>query len=72
MLTRAGAINQFVSEVMPSIRTEYERDRLPDYPARSEGWNNFVDALVTEGKAPERAYHWKHPRCCYAPWETRA
>lgn len=61
-MTKSEAFAEFRAQVLPSIVARYERDGVPDKPARREAWNNHVDSLIREGVLPERAEHWTHPR----------
>lgn len=51
----------FQREVMPALRAQFEADGVPDYPARSEEWNNLVDMFIKDGKLPEHAGDWAKP-----------
>ncbi len=64
-MNKRVAVRMFKEEVMPYIRTQYEQDRVPDWPARREGWNNFTDSLCKDGEITSRQYeNWTHPSIC--------
>lgn len=70
VITRDEAIVEFKEFVLPATKRIYESDGIPDYPARSEAWNNFVDSLNKENRISDwQAYNWSHPDCNIAPWE---
>ncbi len=52
----------FKSEVLPAVAARYERDGIPDKPARREEWNNTVDAFIRSGELHESAENWSHPK----------
>jgi len=68
-ITYEEAVEQFREGILPLIVFAYEGDGVPDYPARSEAWSNFVDGLVTDMQASIDAFLWEHPDECWAPWE---
>ncbi len=51
----------FKENVLPFVIRKYERDGVPDRPARREEWNNTVDFMIKEGQLPESAGNWTHP-----------
>ncbi len=64
-MTKREAVAQFRAELMPAIRMRYETDGRPDYPARSEAWNDWTDALCKEGAITLKQYEsWTHPPEC--------
>lgn len=68
MWTKQDAEDAFKRQVMPLIRKQYERDGIPDWPARREEWNNFTDALHRDGLITLRQYEtWTHPSICKRP-----
>jgi len=61
-MTKEEAVAEFKEYVLPQVRAQYERDGVPDWPARREAWNNFTDALQKEGRITARQYDtWDHP-----------
>lgn len=69
-MTKAAAVKLFRALVLPQLRTRYEADGIPDYPARSEAWNNWTDELCKTGQITAEQYDtWTHPADCVAPWE---
>jgi hypothetical protein len=62
MLNKAQVVKQFKEDILPLIKSKYEQDRRIDYPARREAWNNYTDALRTDGRISEHAYdNWLCP-----------
>lgn len=61
-MTKAEAVASFKEGVMPGIRDQYERDGVPDWPARREAWNNYTDMLQKDGMITMHQYStWTHP-----------
>lgn len=61
-LTKRQALDMFRSEVLPSIRSEYEQDRRVDAVARREAWNNFTDMLCKDRQITLKQYEsWDNP-----------
>ena len=58
------AVEQFTEMILPMVQARYERDGIPDMPARREAWCNYVDALHS-GKVISdwQANNWGHPPC---------
>lgn len=64
-MTKREAVEQFTREILPIVKAQYERDGRPDWPARSEAWNNWTDALCKDGTITSRQYStWTAPPCC--------
>ena len=64
VITREQAIASFEEYILPSIRAEHEQDGEPDYVARSEGWNNYVDGLWQDRQISDwQLENWEHPDC---------
>lgn len=42
---------------LQSVRDTFEKDGVPDKPARNESFNNFTDGLCKEGKISEEMYN---------------
>ena len=63
--TKREALDQWRTAYLPSVQEVYEQDGLPDYPARSESWNNFTDSLCKDGEIALRQYEsWVAPPEC--------
>lgn len=63
MMTKKEAEAEFRAYVLPHVQATYERDGQPDWPARSEAWNDFTDALQKERRITMRQYEtWAHPK----------
>jgi len=46
------------------VREHYEKDGVPDWPARGEAWCNWTDSLCKDGQISEWQYaNWSHPPC---------
>jgi len=57
----ADACETFTTEILPMIQEQFEQDGIPDIPARSEAWSNFVDGLSQDGQISEwQANNWSH------------
>ena len=61
-LTKKQFEDVFREEVLPYVVERYERDGVPDKPARREAWNEAVDAYMRDRRLPEAAGNWGHPR----------
>lgn len=61
-LTKAQFEDVFREEVLPHVIDRFERDGIPDKPARREAWNDTVDAYIRDRMLPEAAGNWAHPR----------
>ena len=60
----AQACETFTTEILPMIQEAYEQDGQPDWPARREAWNNWTDALCSDGQISDWQYmNWGHPPC---------
>ena len=58
------AVDEFTSLVLPVVQRTYERDGVPDNPARCEAWNNWTDSLCKSGIISDWQYkNWSHPPC---------
>jgi len=58
------ACQQFTDNILPMVRYAYERDGLPDWPARREAWNNWTNSLCQDGQISDWQYsNWSHPPC---------
>jgi hypothetical protein len=61
-MTRNQAWEEFKREVLPHIKQQYEKDGVPDKPARREAWNNYIDMLERDGRITTKAAaSWGHP-----------
>jgi|TARA_R110000824_G_scaffold171454_3_gene349091 hypothetical protein len=66
------AETMFLDEVLPEIKKQHEQDGVADYPARCEGWCNFIDLLNKNGDINDvQASDWPHPQCNLRPGETQ-
>lgn len=64
-MTKAEAVQEFETHVLPYVQRQYESDGVPDWPARREGWNNWTDNLCKDGRITDYQYRtWVHPPCC--------
>jgi hypothetical protein len=62
MYSKAQVLKMFRSDVLPSIKNQYEQDGRVDHPARAEAWNNFTDALREDRLISNHAYEtWTNP-----------
>ena len=65
VMTWVQACDQFASEVFPHMQTMYEYDRVPDWPARSETWNNWTDSLCKSHIISDWQYaNWSQSPLC--------
>jgi hypothetical protein len=63
--TKREALAEWRGGYLPSVREVYETDGVPDYPARSESWSNYVDNLHREGLVSDhQAKTWSQPPEC--------
>jgi hypothetical protein len=73
-MTKADVVREFRAEVLPLVRSQYEQDGIPDYPARCEAWGEFTDSLCKDRQITPRQYStWAAPPECsrrrpHAPW----
>lgn len=68
-MTKQEAVRIFKRHDMAFIRERYEKDGVPDWPARRDAWNDFTDYLQREGKITMRQYEtWTHPRITSGPY----
>ena len=59
------AVEYFNCDILPSVEKEYEQDGIPDWPARSETWNNWTDSLCKNEQISDWQYeNWSQPRSC--------
>lgn len=70
-MTKREALKIWRREILPGVRARFEQDGRPDYPARREAWNGWIDGLIQDRELPERAGDWAHPPGNTAPWESR-
>ena len=62
VINRDQAIIQFASEILPIVKSTYEQDGIPDWPARSEAWNNWTDGLCKDNLISDWQYeNWTQP-----------
>lgn len=65
-ITKAQAERRFRKDYLPAIKKVFEADGVPDWPARREAWNDFVNALIRNGDVPPTA-DWTQPSCVKGP-----
>ena len=64
VMLHSEASKFFEYEILPTVRFAYERDGIPDWPARREAWNDWTDSLCKDGIISEWQYNnWSHPPC---------
>ena len=64
VMTFAQACDLFTDEILPMIQEAHEQDGQPDWPARREAWNNWTDALASDGQISDwQVHNWGHPAC---------
>lgn len=69
-LTYRQVVSMFRQQELPWVRQQYEQDKVPDYTARCEAFNDFTDALCKDGRISEKQYNdIEHPACCLTPEE---
>lgn len=69
-MTKQAAMAAFRETHLPAIRAAYEADGVPDYIARREEWNNYTDALLSDGLITDwQCENWSHPTFCLRPSE---
>jgi hypothetical protein len=62
-LTLDQAWRDFKREILPSIKMQYEKNKIPDKPARREAWNDYINMLARSGAISDKdAATWTHPR----------
>ena len=67
-MTKPEADRMFAEHVMPYVVGQYEQDGIPDYPARSQAWNDWTDSLCKDGLITGRQYNdWLAPAICSRP-----
>ena len=61
-MTKYEALREWRTTILPDIKARYEQDGVPDYPARREAWNDWVDMLCSDGTVTQRQCDtWTHP-----------
>jgi len=64
-MTREKAIQIFIDHEIPDIKNAYEQDSIPDYIARRECWNSWLDWMCESGEInKDQAESWDVPDCC--------
>ena len=64
VMTFAQACETFTLDLLPMVQAVYEQDGIADMPARREAWNNWTDALCSDGQISDWQYmNWGHPPC---------
>ena len=63
VMKHADAVRHFEEEMMPGIRAiEATQSGDPDWPRRSEAWNNLTDSLCKGREISDWQYeNWSHP-----------
>jgi hypothetical protein len=65
VMTWKVACDAFEGGIIPFITESYERDGIPDWPARREEWNNWTDALCKDGEISDWQYeNWSQSPLC--------
>ena len=65
VMTWAQACEQFEDLHMPVIKRAFEQDGVPDWPARSETWNNWTDSLCKSHVISDWQYeNWSQSPLC--------
>ena len=61
----SDAVEQFTEMILPMIEVNERLLGHVDIPARSEAWNNYVDALHSDEVISDwQLENWGHPDCC--------
>ena len=64
-ILHADACAIFEADILPMVKEHYEQDGIPDWPARSEAWVNWIDSECKARQLSDWQYeNWTHPRCC--------
>ncbi len=63
VMTRDEAVSYFENQIMPDIlMIEAQQTGSPDWPRRSEAWNNWTDSLCKNRQISDWQYmNWSHP-----------
>ena len=56
-MTKLEFDKYFKMEILPIIADKYEKDGIPDRPARRESYNNQTDYLCKDGQITEKQYN---------------
>ena len=65
VMTWKVACDSFETGILPFVTESYERDGIPDWPARREEWNNWTDALCKDGEISDWQYeNWSQSPLC--------
>ena len=65
VLTWKQACNQFEYIHLPVIKLAFEKDGVPDWPARREAWNNWTDHLCKNKEISDWQYeNWSQSPLC--------
>lgn len=61
-MTKAQAVKLWRAEVLPGVKSRFERAGRPDFCARSQAWNDWTDGLCKDRQITLRQYEtWTHP-----------
>ena len=65
VVLREQAIEHFDRFILPIVQAYHEQDGEPDWPARSEAWNNWTDSMCKNNQISDWQYNnWSHPPSC--------
>ena len=56
-MTKLEFDKYFKMEILPIIADKYEKDGIPEKPARREAYNNETDYLCKDGQITEKQYN---------------
>ena len=56
-MTKLEFDKYFKMEILPIIADKYEKDGIPDRPARREAYNDETDYLCKDGQITEKQYN---------------
>tara|TARA_R100001443_G_C3226463_1_gene147266 strand:+ start:245 stop:460 length:216 start_codon:yes stop_codon:yes gene_type:complete len=56
-MTKLEFDKYFKMEILPIIADKYEKDGIPDRPARREAYNNETDYFCKDGQITEKQYN---------------
>ena len=65
VILREQAVEHFNRFILPIVQVYHEQDGKPDWPARSEAWNNWTDGLCKNKQISDWQYdNWSQPESC--------
>ena len=56
-MTYKEAVEEFTTDILPTVRENYEQYGVIDVPARREAWNDWMDVLCKDGDVTEHQYN---------------